>query len=102
MLKQPKKVITMKKLINTLITSTLIIVSMSAHAEVKTTAQALTLCKAQAEKAHPGYKRSTAKKIKQMRKKFKIDLHVLTETGKIKTQCLVTKDGEVTYVKKDK
>ena len=92
----------MKTLINTLITCTFIIASMSAHAEVKTTSQALSLCKAQAEKAHPGYKRSTAKKMKQTRKQFKIDLHVLTETGKIKTQCVVTKDGEVSYVKKDK
>lgn len=67
--------------------------------EVKTSAQALSLCKAQAEIAHPGYKRSLLKKVKQARGKFKISLQVLTEKGKVKTKCEVTRDGDVTYMK---
>ena len=100
-------VTTMKTQLNLLIASALIIFNISAnaavkdnHKEVKTTAHALALCKAKAEKAHPGYKRSTAKKIKQIRNRFKLDLLVLTQNGKIKTQCEVTSDGKVTYSKK--
>ena len=89
-------------LLNTLIASTLLIVSTVANAEVKTSGQALALCKAQAEKAHPDYKRSSPKKIKQARKRFKIDLKVLTESGNVYTQCVVTRDGEITYSKKEK
>lgn len=92
--------IIMKTLISTLLASTLILISANAHADVKTSAQALTLCKAQAEKAHPGYKRSTAKKMKQIRTKFKINLNVITETGKENTICEVNKAGEITYTKK--
>jgi len=90
----------MKTLLTTLLTSALILISTNSFAEVKTDAQALTLCKIQAEKAHPGFKRASIKKIKQIRTKFKINLRVLTETGKENTICEVTKDGEITYSKK--
>jgi len=97
----------MKTQLNILIASTLIIFNFSVNAavktqndEVKTSAHALALCKAKAEKAHPGYKRSTAKKIKQIRKRFKLEMQVLTNDGKIKTQCEISSDGSVKYTKK--
>jgi len=90
----------MKTLLNTLLASSLILISINTHAEVKTSAQAVTLCKAQAEKAHPDYKRSSVKKIKQIRTKFKINLRVLTEAGTENIVCEVTKGGEITYAKK--
>lgn len=91
----------MKTITSTFIATSLLILSMSAQAnEIKTSAQALSLCKAQAEIAHPGYKRSVMKKVKKVRSTFKINLQVLTESGKIKTQCEVSKNGEVVYAKK--
>jgi len=89
---------------NLILVTTIMTLSMSLNAqekvEVKTSATALTLCKAEAELAHPGYQRSDHKKIKQLRGKFKINLRVKTETGKINTVCEITKDGEITYTKK--
>lgn len=91
----------MKAIKSTLLATSILALSMTSNAmEVKTSATALTLCKAEAELAHPGYKSSTHKKIKNIRGKFKITLQVKTGQGKVKTLCEVTKDGEITYSKK--
>ena len=91
----------MKAITNILLATSVFALSMTSNAmEVKTSARALTLCKMEAELAHSGYKSSTHKKIKNIRGKFKIDLHVKTESGKVKTQCEINKDGEITYTKK--
>ncbi len=68
-------------------------------AQVKTAGQAMTLCKAQAEKAHPGYQRSRSTKIKQSRGVFKIKLKVTTADDSLVTFCDVQKDGTVSYAK---
>jgi len=91
----------MKAITNILLATSIFAVSMTSNAmEVKTSARALTLCKMEAELAHPGYKNSTHKKIKNIRGKFKIDLLVKTETGKVRTLCEINKDGEIIYSKK--
>lgn len=93
----------MKNLNTLLVASSLIVTSFlatsTAYANVKTAGQASSLCKAQAEKAHPGYTRSKSVKIKQSRGVFKIKLKVVTDTETITTFCEVTKDGEVSYAK---
>lgn len=74
--------------------------SASSNAEsIKTAGQAMGLCKAQAEKAHPGYKRSKSTKIKQTRGSFKIKMKVITTEESVSILCQVAKDGTVTYAK---
>ncbi|MFT5573153.1 MAG: hypothetical protein ACI9FR_002086 [Cryomorphaceae bacterium] len=89
----------MKIFTNTLLAASIVVVSSANAADIKTAGQALTLCKAQAEQAHPGYRRATSKKIRQNRAGFKLNLKVLTEEGSISTVCEVAKDGVVTYSK---
>lgn len=67
--------------------------------EVETAGQAMTLCTAQAEKAHPGYERSKSLKIKQRRGVYKIKMKVVTQDDSLVTLCEVTKDGTVSYAK---
>lgn len=75
-------------------------VNTNAYADgINTAGQASSLCKAQAEKAHPGYKRSKSVKIKQTRGVFKIKMKIVTETESLITFCEVTKDGDVSYAK---
>lgn len=57
-----------------------LLITTPAQASVNTAGQATSLCKAQAEKAHPGYKRSKSVKIKQTRGVFKIKMKVITES----------------------
>jgi len=71
----------------------------SYAASVKTAGQAMALCTEEAEKAHPDYKRSKSKNIKQKRGVFTIKLKVVTESGSVKTVCEVDKEGTVTYTK---
>lgn len=74
--------------------------SASSNAEsIKTAGHAMSLCKAQAEKAHPGYKRSKSTKIKQTRGGFKIKMKVFTTEESVNILCEVAKDGEVSYAK---
>ena len=87
----------MKILSSTLLAAMLLVASNAHAADIKTAGQALTLCKAQAETAHPGYKRSMSKKIRQNRAGFKLNLKVITANGSENTICEVAKDGEVTY-----
>lgn len=76
-----------------------LLISSPTHASVKTAGQATSLCKAQAEKAHPGYKRSKSVKIKQTRGVFKIKMKVITETESVIAFCEVNKEGEISYAK---
>jgi hypothetical protein len=87
----------MKTLSKTLLVISIALASSANAANIKTAGQALTLCKAQAEEAHPGYRRAVSKKIRQNRAGFKLNLKVLTEEGSITTICEVAKDGAVTY-----
>lgn len=92
----------MKNLKSTILTTGLLVTGLlatSASASITSPGQATGLCKAQAEKAHPDYKRSKLVKIKQKRGIFKIKLRVVTETESITTFCDVTKDGDVSYSK---
>jgi len=58
----------MKKITQALLTTSLVLISMTTLAvEVKTSATALTLCKAEAKLAHPAQTKIAHKKIKQMR-----------------------------------
>jgi len=91
----------MKAIQSTILTISLLTISITANAkEIKTSAAALTLCKAEAASTYAGYKSSSLKKVKQMRGKFKIYLHVKTDERKIKTICEVTRNGEITYSEK--
>lgn len=77
-----------------------LVANTSAYADdINTAGQASSLCKAQAEKAHPDYKRSKSVKIKQTRGVFKIKMKVVTETESLITLCEVNKSGEVSYAK---
>ena len=87
----------MRILTNTLLAASIALASSANAADIKTAGQALTLCKAQAEEAHPGYRRAVSKKIRQNRDGFKLNLKVLTEEGSVSTVCEVAKDGAVTY-----
>jgi len=71
----------------------------SQAATIKTAGQAMGLCKEQAEKAHPDYKRSKSTNIKQKRGVFKIKMKVVTESETLKVLCEVAKDGTITYAK---
>jgi len=71
----------------------------SQAATIKTAGQAMSLCKAQAEKAHPGYKRSKSTKIKQSRGVFKIKMKVITDNESLTTFCEVNKEGTISYAK---
>ena len=87
------------KIAAALLTTGLFFSTSSNAATIKTAGQALTLCKSQAEKAHPGYKRSKSTKIKQKRGVFKIKMKVITENESLATYCEVTKDGSISYAK---
>ena len=88
----------MKKITQALLTTSLILISMSALAtEVKTPATALTKCKAEAKLAHPNQTKIAQKKIKQLRGMFKVYFRVSTPKGKVNTVCEITMDGEITY-----
>lgn len=89
----------MKILTNSLLLAALAIAGNANAADVKTAGQAVTLCKAQAQSAHPGYKRSISKKIRQGRAGFKVNMKVITDDGSVKAVCEVTKDGTVSYSK---
>jgi len=85
------------KLTASLFAAGLLFSASSNAAEIKTAGQAVSLCKAQAEKSHPDYKRSKSTKIKQIRGAFKIKMKVTTSEESIKTICEVQKDGTVSY-----
>lgn len=92
------------KNLNTLLLATSLITASflatsTASANVDTAGQASSLCKAEAAKVHPGYKRSKSVKIKQTRGVFKIKLKVVTESETMATFCDVTQKGEVSYTK---
>ncbi|MGK0373698.1 MAG: hypothetical protein ACJA2E_000165 [Arenicella sp.] len=87
------------KLAASLLTAGLIFSANSNASEVDTAGQAMTLCTAQAEKAHPGYQRSKSTKIKLTRGVFKIKMKVVTEGESLTTFCEVTRDGTVSYAK---
>ena len=87
------------KLASTLFTAGLLFSAASSAATVNSAGQAMSLCKAQAEKAHPGYERSKSTQIKQSRGVFKIKMKVITTEESVKTVCKVAKDGTVTYAK---
>lgn len=87
------------KLATALLAASLLFSASSQAADIKTAGQAMTLCKTQAEKAHPGYKRSKATKIKQTRGVFKIKMKVVTTDGSLTTFCEVSKDGTISYAK---
>jgi len=82
-----------------LFTAGLIFSTSSNAASINTAGQAMTLCKAQAEKAHPGYQRSKSTKIKQRRGVYKIKMKVVTADESITTFCEVSKDGTISYAK---
>ena len=82
-----------------LLTACLLFSTTSLAADVKTAGQAMSLCKSQAEKAHPGYERSKSTKIKQTRGVFKIKMKVITANASLTTLCEVTRDGTVSYAK---
>ncbi|MFT6408304.1 MAG: hypothetical protein ACJAQ6_001722 [Arenicella sp.] len=82
-----------------LLTAGLLFSATSSAADVKTAGQAMSLCKSQAEKAHPGYERSKSTKIKQSRGVFKIRMKVITADESLTAFCEVTKDGTVSYAK---
>lgn len=86
-------------LASTLFAAGLLFSASSNAADIKTAGQAMSLCKAQAEKAHPGYQRSKSTKIKQTRGVFKIKMKVVTENESITTFCEVAKDGAISYAK---
>lgn len=87
------------KLTASLLFAGLLFSASSSAAEIKTAGQAMSLCKAQAEKAHPSYQRSKSTKIKQTRGVFKIKMKVITSEESLTTLCEVTKDGTVSYSK---
>ena len=88
----------MKKLSLSLLALTLSFASASqAAVPAKSSGHAVTLCKAQAEVAHEGYKRSKASKIKLTRGVYKVKLKVVTETESLNTVCEIAKDGEISY-----
>ncbi len=82
-----------------LFTAGLLFSASSQAAEIKTAGQAMSLCKAQAEKAHPGYKRSKSTKIKQSRGIFKIKMKVITDNESLTTFCEVNREGTISYAK---
>jgi hypothetical protein len=84
-------------LASSLLATSLLATNVAHAAKVETAGQAMTLCKAKAETAHTGYKRSKSTKIKQTRGVFKITLKVITDSESVKTKCKVDKDGTVTY-----
>ncbi len=81
------------------LTAGLLFSTSSQAADIKTAGQAMSLCKAQAEKAHPGYKRSKSTKIKQSRGIFKIKMKVITDKESLTTFCEVNKEGAISYAK---
>lgn len=89
----------MKPLINSLLAASLLVAANAQASNVKTAGQALTLCKSEAATAHPGYKRSVSKKIRQNRSGFKLNMRVITEEGSERAICEVAKDGSVSYSK---
>lgn len=86
-----------------LISSLMLVVastSISAPAQslsVKTAGQAMSLCRSQAERAHPGYERSKSTQIKKSRGGYKIRLKVNTADDTVLTLCEVSKTGDITY-----
>lgn len=86
-------------LASSIFAASLLFSATSIAAQVKTAGQAMTLCKAQAEKAHPEYLRSKSTKIKQSRGVFKIKMKVITPDQSLVTLCEVNKDGTVLYAK---
>jgi len=86
-------------LATSLFVASLLFSSTSNAANIKTAGQAMTLCKAQAEKAHPEYQRSKSTKIKQTRGVVKIKMKGITKNESFTTFCEVNKDGEVSYAK---
>lgn len=86
-------------LASSLVAASLLATSTASANDIKTAGQASSLCKEQAAKAHPGYKRSKSVKIKQSRGVFKLKLKVVTDNETITTFCEVTKKGEVSYAK---
>jgi len=90
---------TSSKIAAALFATGLLFSASSQAANIKTAGQAMSLCKAQAEKAHPDYKRSKSTKIKQTRGVFKIKMKVVTDSESMTTFCEVSKDGTVSYAK---
>ena len=86
-------------LASSVLAASLLFSSSANAAKIKTAGQAMSLCKAQAEKAHAGYKRSKSTKIKQHRGNFKIKMKIITSEGSLTTSCDVSKDGTVVYAK---
>ena len=83
-----------------LLTASLLLLSFSTQAiKVKTSATALTMCKAEAALAHPNQTKIAMKKIKQTRGIFKVTLKVSTPKGKVSTLCVIDKEGKITYSK---
>lgn len=87
------------KLASGLFAASLLFSANSQAAQIKTAGQAMSLCKAQAEKAHPNYQRSKSTKIKQSRGVFKIKMKVVTSDESLTTLCDVKKDGTISYSK---
>jgi hypothetical protein len=87
------------KLTISLLTAGLLFSATSAAGNINSAGQAMSLCKAQAEKAHPGYERSKSTQIKQSRGVFKIKMKVITSEESVKTICEVSKDGTISYSK---
>ncbi|MCH2191162.1 MAG: hypothetical protein MK188_09585 [Gammaproteobacteria bacterium] len=88
----------MKKLSSSIIAlSFLAAGTAQAATPAKSSGHAVTLCKAEAELAHEGYKRAKANKIKLTRGVYQIKLKVVTEGETIKSVCEIAKDGAITY-----
>lgn len=87
----------MKSLISLLLVAGVFYALVANASEVDKPGQAMTLCKAEAMASHADYQSSKSKRIRQTRDGYKLKMRVRLEDRTVNANCVVSRDGTVTY-----
>lgn len=87
----------MKSLISILLLASVFYAGVTQAKEVTSAGQAISLCKAQAIENNDDYVSSKSKRIKETRSGYKLKLKVTLADSTVSSNCVVGKDGTITY-----